>query len=474
MGSIRKEVLKKFSGMQSKLILSFSCLLFLSILIALIAYGGSRRILAVYHNYVNQYEALSDFYRNIESAESYANAYLYDRLEAQMSGYQQSVQKAMDNLNVLKKNTQKQELRTEYKKLENMVDNYNSLFFQIINGTSLLTDDLGFFRRIPANIQSTYIAYTEMITSNMNEEYKNINKNLQRQLTVTGFIIVLMILGALLGSGVAVRSITQPIGRLVENVKRIKQGNYQIERVKSPDAKLQLLSDAIVEMAEGIQENIAYMEERATLEKILIETELKVLQGQINPHFLFNTLNLISKMAYLEQAHKTSVLMEKTSDLLRYSLEKSKSTSDLSGEIESISNYMEIQKVRFGHRIQFMLHVEENLPNVIIPGMILQPLIENAVVHGTQDMVDRAQISMEVFMINKTIHIIIEDNGKGMSSDTVEKILSENKSGIGIQNVQKRLKMFYGEEGRIQIESSENCGTAITILIPITGEEQHV
>lgn len=489
---------KNFSGMKTKLFLSFGGLLLLSILMVLLANRGSFKALNAYHNFSNYYQELSDFYRNIESAESSAKAYLYDRSEENLIGYKQSILESRNRLNSLIDHTQNKKSKWEYIKLVNMVTTYDSLFTDIINNTIILNDSYGFFSRLPSNIQATYITFNEMITNDMKSEYHTIYSNLRRQLTMIIIIICLMIAMSVTGTWLAIHSITRPISKLVHNIQKIKQKDYQIHTVKSADMEIQLLSNAIVDMAESIQENISYVEERITLEKILLQqenenlkmnelliaTQLKVLQDQMNPHFLFNTLNLITKMAYLEKAQKTRVLMEKTADLLRYSLDKSNSSSDLSGEVACIKNYIKIQEARFGQRIHFSLTMPDTIPNVVMPGMILQPLVENAVSHGVKDMMDHACVQLSILRKADKIHVVIEDNGKGMESELIERLLEDNehirldsqskRTGIGIRNVIMRLKMFYGEDGIVNIESSKNCGTVMTVIIPITEEDHYV
>nr|WP_275950534.1 sensor histidine kinase [Clostridium sp. MCC353] len=242
-------------------------------------------------------------------------------------------------------------------------------------------------------------------------------------------------------------------------------------------------------MADEVQASIRHVQEKSQLEnqllekenenlkvkELLIETELKVLQGQMNPHFLFNTLSLISKMAYLEGAEKTSELMETTTDLLRYSLDKSNSVSDLYSEIESVKNYIKIQEVRFGHRIKFELSVGNHIPKVIMPGMIIQPLIENAVIHGVKNMVSGAHVLVSVKRGGDKVYILVEDNGTGMDSSRLEAVQSgvEEKS-IGINNVRKRLELFFGIKPVLSIESAVQCGTAVTVELPVSNGMEEI
>jgi len=481
-------------SIRGKLLFSFGIILMFSILIVLVSNNENQKSVEVYRKFTAEYKALSEFYRNIELAESHAEVYVYDQSLEQFDKYEMAIKGALDNLEQLYAATNKDEIKGQYRKLKNMVITYDETFQGIIKGDLLIADSYGFFSRLPINIQETYITHAEMITEAMKESYEQIDKRMERQFVLTGVVLVLMIIAAVAGMFLLAGMITRPIQKLVANIGRIKKGQYELEVVESSDAQITLLGQAIDEMAAGIQENLVHVAEHARLERVLliqenenlkmnktlVETELKVLQGQMNPHFLFNTLNLISKMAYLEGAPKTNELMEKTSDLLRYSLDKSTGSSNLFDEIESIRNYVEIQKMRIGHRIDFQMKIESGIPNTIMQGMIIQPIIENAVIHGVSDMMEGAIISLSVFRENDDIIISVEDNGKGISSDNIEKIFAEveeaesGKSSIGVRNVRKRVEMFHGEEGAFNIESNENCGTVVTIRIPIVEEEGYV
>lgn len=488
----------KHFGMKYKLILSFGFLLALSIFMVLAAGRGSVRSLDAYEEFAGYYQNLSGFYRDIETVESFAKSYLYDRKEEDLSGYEEAVLSSREKLEHLITSTRHEDSKKEYTKLQNMVDTYDELFQDIRNNQLELKNGSAFFQNLPGLIQDTYIIFAEMVTENMETEYKATSADLKRQTSMIGVTVILMIVGAAAGILMSIRSITNPISQLVDNIRKIEHRDYRLQPVKSGDIELNALNSAVLAMAESVQENLAYVEERVTLEKLILQQEnenlkvnkllsdaqLKALQEQINPHFLFNTLNLITKMAYLEQAPRTSTLMEQTADLLRYSLDKSDSSSDLYGEIDCIRNYIEIQKVRFGQRIQFELDIEEGLPNAVMPGMILQPLMENAVSHGVKDMMEGALVRLSVIRRGHEIHMILEDNGKGMDSSRIEEVLSDGREarsaepgervGIGIPNVMMRLEMFYGEEGSMNIESSKGCGTVITVMIPIAEEVKDV
>ena len=482
----------KFKQIKYRLLVYFGVLLMLSFGMVMLINYEAGRIVDSYRKFAVEFQLLSEFYREVEAAASHAQVYLLIRSEEERERYTETFQNAERLLVQLSEIAESEEVRREYQVLKNMLRTYDDVFNQMLE-EGLDASEPGLFSRYPRSIQFTYIHYVEMLTGQMIEERQLIEARMRRQTRLTWVAVLVMFLGAIGGMLALTNSIANPLKKMVENVEKIKRGNYRIEEVECSDAQLQVLATAIIELAESIENNRDHVEERMTLEKILttqeienlktnqllMETKLRVLQGQMNPHFLFNTLNLISKMAYIEQAPRTSLLMEKTASILRYSLEKSTSTSSLCGEIESVKNYIEIQRARMGHRIYFQLNIEEGLPDVIMQGMIIQPIIENALIHGVNDMVDGAEVTLSIGLDGEYIQIVVEDNGKGINSDIMEQIFSEQeeylesgeevtKSKIGIHNVRQRLEMFYGRNDLLNIESSENCGTIVTIKIPIT------
>ena len=194
--------------------------------------------------------------------------------------------------------------------------------------------------------------------------------------------------------------------------------------------------------------------------------------NQINPHFLFNTLNMIYKMAYQEGAMQTSELMEKTSQLLRYGLDSANKISDLHKELKAIENYNYIQEKRYGGRIHFLIEQEEDVENIAMPSMILQPLVENAVTHGLKDVTEDGEVSIEVGSYQDEVIISIADNGVGISPQKLEKLIlndfqvdEDERSHLGLYNVTKRLKAFFHDRVKIIVDSDIDCGFEITIRI---------
>ena len=151
-------------------------------------------------------------------------------------------------------------------------------------------------------------------------------------------------------------------------------------------------------------------------------------------------------------------MVDKTAMLLRYALDKANKTSDLYSEIESVENYIYIQEKRFHQRINFVLNVEDNLPNIQVPGLLIQPLIENAVKHGLKNVIEDGEVVVNIQKIDESVVISVSDNGVGLETDVLEKsVLNDfqtdnEKSNLGLYNVIQRIKMFYGKNASISFK----------------------
>lgn len=303
--------------------------------------------------------------------------------------------------------------------------------------------------------------------------------------TVMLFSIALML--------ASIFKITKPVMQLVETANEISNGNYDVA-LESDDSieEVAIMSNAFNAMAANIRTHIENITEKAELESrlqtqeiqnikmkaALKDAQISSLQAQINPHFLFNTLNACAQLAMFEDAERTGVFIEKLSDYYRFSIRNMADRTTLADEIENVRNYMYIMKIRLGDRIELVSHVDETLLNVFVPSMILQPLVENAYIHGVDNMEDGGIISLIVLREDRRIVIKVRDNGSGMSQKTIRKLLDgteqmhSSSGGIGFRNVLTRLRLFYGRDDVVDIYSEgEGQGTEIRVYLPIEIEK---
>jgi sensor histidine kinase YesM len=221
-------------------------------------------------------------------------------------------------------------------------------------------------------------------------------------------------------------------------------------------------------------------EKELMMQSHLKDAQLKYLQAQINPHFLFNTLNAGAQLAMMEDAERTGIFLENMAEFFRYNVRRNNQDATLGEEIHLVDNYMYILNVRFAGEILFEKDIDESLLDVRVPSMILQPIVENAVGHGIRGLSRQGRIELAVSQNpeDQTIRICIWDNGAGMEEERIRQVLSgevkENESdsnGIGLGNVMERLRLYFHEQAKLEIFSEgKNKGTEILITIPKEGE----
>ena len=282
-------------------------------------------------------------------------------------------------------------------------------------------------------------------------------------------------------------TITRPVQQLTKAANELSKGRFDRPiKVDSKD-EISFLAKTFDHMRININNLILEIQQKAQLENelqqnklLLQESQLRSLQSQINPHFLFNTLNTLSKKAYLEGAEETSDLLVSVAGLLRYNLKRLDRSVTIHEEVVVLQQYMEIQKARFTDRIDFHMDIDESCLHIQIPGLTLQPIVENAVIHAIEPKEDGGSIWFRVLDGIDSVTIEIEDDGVGMSEDKVTQILEErlvetegHSTGIGFSNVVKRLRLFYCFEDVIHIDSTEGHGTKVVLKIPKTRRIDH-
>lgn len=214
---------------------------------------------------------------------------------------------------------------------------------------------------------------------------------------------------------------------------------------------------------------------RAELERSLREAEYKVLTYQINPHFLFNVLNTIGRLAFLEDAKETEDIVYHFSDMMRYILKKSDNKLiTIGSEISSIISYLSIQKIRMKDRFTYDIDVADKYLNTACPFLILQPLVENCFNYVIEPRDGKSHIIIKAYDDGKALFLEVIDNGDGISPEKIEVILSNTSKrnhikSIGIQNIQNRLKLSFGDEFGLEIKSANkpNMGTTIRLRLPL-------
>ncbi|HWR07157.1 sensor histidine kinase [Sporomusa sp.] len=217
-------------------------------------------------------------------------------------------------------------------------------------------------------------------------------------------------------------------------------------------------------------------QEKILLEQKARQMKLKTIQAQMHPHFLFNTLNSIARMALLENASQTEELIYSLSDLLRYNLKNEENFPKIRDDISNISKYLFIQSQSYSDRVSYEIDIDESVMDYRIPSMILQPIVENSMIHGLETKREGGKIEIVGRLISeRELEIKITDNGKGIKAEILNLIrqtgINSNKQlGIGLVNTYDRLRHYFGECCGLTIESAPNVGTCVSIRIPCVQE----
>lgn len=285
-------------------------------------------------------------------------------------------------------------------------------------------------------------------------------------------------------------TITNPLIKLSNTANRVSQGDFDVAilPIRSND-EVGVVTKAFNKMIVSIREYIGKLTESMEVERRLKENELimenhikdaelKYLQAQINPHFLFNTLNAGAQLAMMEGADQTGNYMQRVADFFRYNIKKNKDIVTLREEIELVDIYLYIINVRFSGEILFSKEIDEDLLDVKIPRMILQPIVENCINYGVRNVDWAKKIKISVYALGDFVCVSIKDNGIGMEAETIEKILEgsyegnpskTDSNGVGLDNCIERLNIFYERDDVLDIISEgKNKGTETILYLSRT------
>lgn len=290
-------------------------------------------------------------------------------------------------------------------------------------------------------------------------------------------------------------NITKPVIKLAVSAKEIANGNFETEDVEVfSDDEISIMGNAFNAMKHSIKEYIYELHDKAETESKLLEqhienlkmqnllddAELKALQAQINPHFLFNTLNAGMQLATLEDANRTSEFLNDLAKIFRYNVRNVERVVRIKDEIDMITAYVNLFKVRFGSLIKFNFDIDKSLLEYNVPPLIIQPLIENATIHGVGNKEEGGTITTTIKKYADRIHITVHDDGIGIDDKTKKLILactefentnSWHTTGIGISNVIQRLNLFFSIDDVIEIDSILQKGTSVTLKFPIIDDK---
>lgn len=284
--------------------------------------------------------------------------------------------------------------------------------------------------------------------------------------------------------------ISEPIELLSKAAAEITRGNYTFDLANRGTDEIGRLTGAFEQMRHSIVENIEEIRHAADVENenlrmrsLLRNAEYQALQAQINPHFLFNTLNAAGQLAMMEDSPETEKFLTRLAHLMRHNIRNLDQPVPLMEEIRNLENYLYIMKIRFGERITFDIRIDANIEGVMIPPMTLQPVVENAVLHGLKDRETGGTVAIRLLPPEDGwMAVEVLDNGIGISTEVLQRILADSEgagdespeqpsghsNGIGLGNVIHRLQFFYGHSDVVRITSQPGFGTAVQLRLPIS------
>lgn len=268
------------------------------------------------------------------------------------------------------------------------------------------------------------------------------------------------------------RDIYDPIVKLKNYMLKVGDGDFNIHLEHNRKDEIGFLMDGFNDM----NENINYLfNEVYSIKYQKKEAELKALQAQITPHFLYNTLNSIRCMALIQKDHVVSNMLDNLIELLRATAGTKEIFITLEEEIKQVKNYVEILNFRYNNAFIMEYTMDAKLEDCIIPKLIIQPLVENSIQHGIDLPSKKGKITVHAYEENENLMIEVLDNGKGISEEEIEKILSRTSTsksfnGIGVQNVDERVQLYYGQVYGLSYHKGINGGTKALITLPLNKE----
>jgi len=268
------------------------------------------------------------------------------------------------------------------------------------------------------------------------------------------------------------RKASEPLKEVVRCLERVGEGDFSARTAVTSNDEFGLLARSVDQMVVDMQRLIEVNNQR---EQSLRSAQIKALQAQLNPHFMFNCLELIKWYILLGEVENASQTVIELGQLLRSTLDLGGGLITLSEELEIIGHYLALQQRRLGARLSVSIEVDDRLRGLMIPRFLLQPLVENAVMHGLEKKRGKGALRVTAERRGGTVTFVIADNGVGMKSESAQEIIRYRKiidpmqEGTGVQNVLRRLLLYYGEQCTIDITSEQGEGTRITIVIEEEG-----
>ncbi|HUI69928.1 MAG TPA: sensor histidine kinase, partial [Spirochaetia bacterium] len=296
----------------------------------------------------------------------------------------------------------------------------------------------------------------------------------QRILTRNMLLAALIVIAVAVISAILItRSLTTPLTHIVQALTRIRNGETELRLTGLKSDEIGVLGETINDMLDRIQQLIAQV---YSAKLLLKQAEYKALQAQVDPHFLYNTLDTMGSIAASQQCHTVSTLCQAMSNIFRYCIDMQDPLSTVGNEIVHLKNYMYVMNVRMQNSVVLDINVDRSLLSEKIPRLAVQPVVENALHHGLRNKAGDKHITIEGKRENGVVVLEVSDNGVGMDAIHVNHLLEsggtlERSSSIGLGNIHARIKLLFGDQYGVQVRSVPGAGSTVALRVPSTCPE---
>lgn len=364
--------------------------------------------------------------------------------------------------------------------LQRLSNNLNSLKEKVLIIENNLNKN-GFYDNNMEALNSDIYIITDLIQDDVQyyiqyqtKEIETLTQKLHQKviffIVFWSLIVLVVVIIAICISVKTVRKITKPLNELIDVTNKISEGDFESKVKINSDDEMMLLADSVNDMSDKLNLMVETIKQD---EKIMRYTELRLLQEQINPHFLYNTLDTIVWLVESNDNEKAIEVVMALSQLFRLVLSKGQEIIPIKNEKEHIETYLSIQQVRYNDILDFSIDIDKDIYNYEIQKLTLQPLVENSLYHGIKYKRAKGKIEVTGRKEEDNIILSIKDDGVGMDEDTLNRLRTEIKrkcketdAGFGLANVNERIRMHFGEEYGMTIDSKLNKGTVVTVIIP--------
>ena len=400
---------------------------------------------------IDEKEGLTNPYTLIEDARAGFTS-LYDTAEGESRSW---LERLLTNLDLLEKNVDK--IRDSIQEGGNYDENIYMLESNIYQLTDLLQEEIQY-----------YIYYE---SANMESVRQELDDQVRGSITI-GILALILVSAVAIGLNLWVtHSVTKPVRQLAGVADQVAKGNFSVRAGCSTRDEIQLLAGSFNHMTEDLESLVTRIQEE---QQNLKNMELKLLQAQINPHFLYNTLDTI---VWLIEGGKNQEAMDMVmalSEFFRILLSKGRDFISIREEERHIRSYLEIQQFRYGDILEYEIRIDPVIYDCRILKMTLQPLVENSIYHGIKPKRGKGKILVEALRQGDRICLSVSDDGVGMTGEELErvrkglyKVEDQNDGGFGIANVFERIRLNYGDSYGLRVDSAVGKGTKVSIEIPV-------